>query len=285
MAKRQRALTDRKIARRIKQGRGNGQGKSYQPWLTIQDVASRGQASRVLGAKTGRRHELLSLFEKHYFYILDLAKVVSDIREQYPLLPLAATQAIAQELGIRHPADRQTGQDIVMTTDFVITMRSNHGDVDVARALKPSTELVDQRVLEKLEIERVYWLNKHIDWGIVTEREIAKPYRDNASRLHPYVWLNGVVATDADNIEALMRPLLRKRWPLNKAALQSDEQLGHTRGTSLKVALHFLATGRWGMDWTTSLHPSQPLSVRVSSSRLVTQVKRGSTTAKEGGHD
>lgn len=139
MAKRKRALTSTKIADRIKQGRGIGQGKAYQPWLTIQDVASRGQASRVLGAKTGRRHELLSLLEKQYFYILDLTSAIRDIREQYPLLPLESTQTIASELGIKHPADPHTGQDSVMTTDFVIAVCKNDRTIEVARTLKPSS--------------------------------------------------------------------------------------------------------------------------------------------------
>ncbi|WP_077849884.1 TnsA endonuclease N-terminal domain-containing protein [Clostridium puniceum] len=37
---------------------------------------------------------------------------VVDIREQYPLLPIEDTLAIALELGIKHPEDPQTHQPI-----------------------------------------------------------------------------------------------------------------------------------------------------------------------------
>lgn len=41
-------------------------------------------------------HHFLSKLETNYFYWLDWSPIVSDIREQYPLLPLEETrQAIA----------------------------------------------------------------------------------------------------------------------------------------------------------------------------------------------
>jgi hypothetical protein len=40
------------IARLLKQGRGSGEGATYQPWLRVQDVPSRGLSSRVRGWKT-----------------------------------------------------------------------------------------------------------------------------------------------------------------------------------------------------------------------------------------
>ncbi len=40
MAKRKRTLTDKLIEKRIKEGRGQGIGADYKPWLTVQDVPS-----------------------------------------------------------------------------------------------------------------------------------------------------------------------------------------------------------------------------------------------------
>ena len=42
------------IARRLKEGRGQGSEKSYKPWLTVRDVPSRGLSVRIKGRKTGR---------------------------------------------------------------------------------------------------------------------------------------------------------------------------------------------------------------------------------------
>jgi hypothetical protein len=41
------------------------------------------------------------------------------------------------------------------------------------------TELNNPRVLEKLEIERRYWLSQGIDWKIVTENEISRQKAKN----------------------------------------------------------------------------------------------------------
>ncbi|MBP1173197.1 hypothetical protein JOE49_000449 [Paenibacillus sp. PvR133] len=40
MAKRKREITDAKIDRFIKEGRGQGTGAGYLPWLRVQDVPS-----------------------------------------------------------------------------------------------------------------------------------------------------------------------------------------------------------------------------------------------------
>lgn len=41
MSRAPRFFTQEQISKRIKSGRGQGMGKDYQPWLTIQDVPSR----------------------------------------------------------------------------------------------------------------------------------------------------------------------------------------------------------------------------------------------------
>ena len=50
MAKRKRQDGCATTERRLNEGRGNGRGKDYKPWLRVQDVPSQGLASRVPGA-------------------------------------------------------------------------------------------------------------------------------------------------------------------------------------------------------------------------------------------
>ncbi len=57
-----------------------------------------------------------------YWYALDWAPSVVDIREQFPLLPIEDTLRIAERLGYRHPRHPQTRRPIVMTTDFLVTI-------------------------------------------------------------------------------------------------------------------------------------------------------------------
>ena len=43
-----------------------------------------------------------------------------------------------------------------------------------ALQVKASSALKDARTIEKLEIERRYWLEKEIPWYLITEKEIPK---------------------------------------------------------------------------------------------------------------
>lgn len=183
MAKRNRVKDNKKL---LKESRGSGIGKEYLPWIRIQDVPSKGRVSRIKGITTGRQHELMSDMERDYFYLLDFSDEIMDIREQYPLLPIEDTLAIALELGIKHPEDPQTHEPIVMTTDFLITINKDDQFIDVARTIKPKDDLLNKRVLEKYEIERQYWKRKEIDWAIVTEQEINKTVAQNISFVHGY---------------------------------------------------------------------------------------------------
>ncbi len=138
MAKRKRQDRCATIKRRLKEGRGNGRGMDYKPWLRVQDVPSQGLASRVPGITTGREHHLLSNLEYDCFLVLDWEESIVDIREQYPLLPLEETLALAEEIGIRHPTYPGSDDPVVCTTDFLITIRRRNRVVDEAIAVKPS---------------------------------------------------------------------------------------------------------------------------------------------------
>lgn len=183
MAKRKRTQNTEAM---LKEGRGSGAGKEYIPWIKIQDVPSAGRVTRAKGIKTNRQHEFLSDMERDYFYFLEFSDDVVDIREQYPLLPIEDTLSIAMELGIEHPKDPKTGEAIVMTTDFLITLNKDNKYCELARTIKSKDDLLNKRVLEKFEIERIYWQRKERDWGIVTEEEIDKTIAHNISFIHGY---------------------------------------------------------------------------------------------------
>ena len=82
MVRGRRDWTQVKFERYIKEGRGEGSGKDYQPWITIQDIPSKGRVSRTPGWKTNREHHLFSDNERRLFYVFEWSDVVVDIREQ-----------------------------------------------------------------------------------------------------------------------------------------------------------------------------------------------------------
>ncbi|MCP9496586.1 MAG: TnsA endonuclease N-terminal domain-containing protein [Pyrinomonadaceae bacterium MAG19_C2-C3] len=274
MAKRERQSDRKVINKRLKQGRGQGRGADYLPYLRVQDVPSQGLVTRVGGWKTGREHHFLSCLECDYFYLLEWSPLVVDIREQYPL-DLDETLAIGADLGIRHPTDPRTREPVVMTTDFVNTVRRNIGTIEHARTLKYATDLARPRVMEKFEIERVYWSSRDIDWGIVTEREIDPVLATNIRWLHPYrdaVALAPLTAAAIGKVEATLTPrVVTENLPLRDLTDDCDRQFNLPPGTSLAVARHLLASGRWQVNMRSPIQVPQRLNligVAVESTSL-----------------
>jgi TnsA endonuclease N terminal/TnsA endonuclease C terminal len=256
--------TSSMIEKRLKQGRGQGRGADYKPWLTIQDVSSSGLSKRILGVTTERRHEFLSQIESNYFYILDWAKNVTDIREQYPMLPLSETLEISACLGVTHPLLPKTKEPIVMTTDFYIEVQLCMGVCYQARAVKPSNQLDEKRTIEKLEIERQYWERRNISWGIVTERDIPLPMVKNLK------WIRILVDWDALGLSKYSVKLAKKflsqhlttsQDSLTDICSSCDTKYGFKRGYSLAIVRNMLFQRELIVDLYQPIHPRKKLTV------------------------
>ena len=249
MAKRKRLTTTASIRKRIREGRGNGRLGSYSPWLHIQDVASRGLVTRIKGWKTGRVHHVLSLLELRCLFALDWRAEVIDIREQYPLLPLAETVAIAADCGIKHPRDPRTKHLVVMTTDFVITVLVNGVAVDQAISVKYKEDLDSARTREKLDLERHYWEARNVEWEIVTEHDLPKVLARNIEWVHPYQALEDFCTlsqTAAVKTIAILTKAVRfNNQPLRHITHDTDARLRLEPGTSLSLVRYLIATRRW----------------------------------------
>ena len=248
----------------IDEGRGQGVGREYKPWITIHDLASKGVVSRVKGRTTDRIHHLLSKNETAFFYLLDASDKTTDIREQYPLLPVTETVEIADMLGFQHPRDPVSKYPYVMTTDFVITTSQG----DMARSVKLSTELNKKRVLEKLEIERRYWKKRGIDWKIVTEKEIDYQKASNIEWTYraqnfPDMLPEGLVLEDV--ISLFLELFKTSSLPVTEIARIIETYFGLEAGFGVKVFQYLLLKKR-----ITTVDLSSPLdlvSVRLEAEK------------------
>lgn len=259
MAKRKRDFTSSTIQKRLKEGRGQGEGIDYLPWLYIQDVPSEGRATRMKGWTTGRMHHLMSDLERDFFYLLDFADHVADIREQYPLLPLEETLAIADKMGVKHPTDPYTGEPVVMTTDFLVTYKNK----SMACSVKPADHLGSTRTIDKLEIEKRYWQERYIEWKIVTDRDIPKIVARNIEWFHKDYEnedMTHISTFVKSNLQRMFYELLQEGESLARAASFCDEKLGFPLGTSLAYFKHLLARKYWVVDMNVKINPSLPVN-------------------------
>lgn len=207
MARSRYKWTEAKIRKWVKQGRGQGAGADYLPWLCVSDVPSRGFSHRVWGELTHRIHHLLSYLEYQVYLWCLLQGEICDIREGYPL-NREDTRRIANRLGISHPRYPTTRIDVVMTTDLLLT-RPGFPAAYIALAVKPSDQLSDPRVVEKLAIERAYWLERGVTFYVVTEKELPQVVLHNFERNRFALNLTMHPSFSVEQARAIQRQLLR----------------------------------------------------------------------------
>jgi hypothetical protein len=240
---RRKYLIDQKRADRfVKEGRGQGEGADYTPWLTIRDVPSRGRSHRLLGISTGRIHHLLSDLELDLFLLLDWQPSTVDLREQFPL-DVVATQDIAGSINVRHPRMPGTPQPMVMTTNLVQDRRVGPRVVTRALAVKSAEHLAKPRVLQKLEIEWRYWQERGIQWNIVTRAELPRRLIGNIAWIHAFFSPAGI----EDRVLALIPTFLNEVVTPRQLSLagfcsEMDARHGLPRGSGLTLMRHLLST-------------------------------------------
>lgn len=176
-------LSEEEIQARIKDGYGQGYGSDYKPWLTVRNVSSKGRSCRLYNQRIERPMTVFSKLEECTCYTLMWQDEIIDIREQFPLLPLSETQEIARELGIKHPRAPRAKHDLVMTTDFVVTVQKEGNPYLVAVYVKYQNDLTKMRTREKYMIEKEYWQRRGIDLKIVTENSFVPIEAENISKI------------------------------------------------------------------------------------------------------
>ncbi|MCE1243668.1 TnsA endonuclease N-terminal domain-containing protein [Oryzomicrobium sp.] len=194
LKKRRCVMTWDKLIKRIQHGYGMGHGADYQPWLTLRRKNSSRESNQV-AAHLHPLHRPGYFFSRGEYQIalLLLWLGIHDLREQYPLWPIAhphplygapGTEGlqlgycsglldIATEAGIEH--GHFPGSDIpyVATIDFLVTIRDNSGFDLIAISCKPiedPNQAVKWRTLERLELERRYAERNGIRYLIISSR-------------------------------------------------------------------------------------------------------------------
>ncbi len=181
-----------------------------------------------------KRREFIIYFQiwncTFFFLILDWSSSVQDIREQFPL-NLDDTKEICLEHGLRHPSIQ--GSDQVMSSDFLIDTNNKNKPQFVIQ-VKPLKELLKERTIEKLEIERRYWALKEIPWSIVTEQNIPTTARKNLEWLSPFVTEH--IDPDIWDKLHLISYYFSKKPSVSiiKLCKEVDVQEGTTAGTTLQ---------------------------------------------------
>jgi hypothetical protein len=173
-------MSYKKLYEQIRLGLGQGHGRYYQPWLQIRRKNPSPCSNQVVAwlPPLQRVAHFFSRGEYHTALLL-LWLAVLDLREQYPIWPIAhphpltgaegASQLklawsrgllqIAQKAGIDHGYEIGSRRPYIATMDLVATVKSKNELKLFAFSSKPINDAdqeVKWRTLERLELERRY---------------------------------------------------------------------------------------------------------------------------------
>ena len=279
MAKRSNNWDSNKLDRWIKEGRGQGEGENYKPWLTIQDFPSMGRVTRVFGWTTNRIHHFFSDTQLKYFYLLDWEERVIDIREHYPLIDLEVVLKNTSDLKLDKFIDKKTKEPYILTTTFLITLLNPDGQKSfAARSIKYASELSKKTTIEKLEIERRYWTAKGINWGIVTNKDINDVRAKNIEWIHSAMTsddCNGLSRDEFDDLlNGLLYRLIDNQQNIREIISRFEKDYSLDAGAGLLLFKHLIAGKRIALDM------DKPINLNESGSSL-----RLPEISGKGGHE
>ena len=272
MAKRNLEWNQNKLRRYLDEGRGQGIGKDYKPWLTIQDFPSMGRVSRVYSNKTGRVHHFFSDNETRMFYLLHWEDSVIDIREHFPLLDMGQVIEDKRGLDLEKFVDKQTGTPFIFSTTFLVTIKvSLNRESYIARSVKSANELEKKHIIEKFELERRYWESKGIDWGIVTQKDIPVIKAKNIE------WVYSALddseergidnGTKMDLSKELIYKLMNSSNAVRKITALFDDEFQLEKGTGLYLFRYLIAIKNIKVDM------DEKININLPASKLIQEVE------------
>jgi len=252
MPSRRKKLSGPVAERRKKAGFGSGEGKDYKPWIRVCDFPSKGTGFMCVSHKDGHEAHFHSQGEARYFFCYEWCESIVAIQEQFPL-DTERTRRIALELGFKPPTDNE--YDFVMTSDFRLQIRRGNDIVPVVRTFKRKCDLHGTRLFELLEIERVYYEECRIDWGIITDADIPPRLLDIADWVHDCFHFECLAPLSTSEIREAAQRLTRDVVKRSQVILSQlcevhDERFGFMIGSSLKLARFLIANKYWVIDHT-----------------------------------
>lgn len=263
--KRSKDWNKEKFEKWINQGRGTGELANYKPFLTIYDIPSKGRATRTFGWKTGRIHHFFSDIQLRYFYLLEWEDNVIDIQEHYPLLDLRdVIDDNDLNLG-KYKSD--DGTDYIFTTTFLIKVKNKNKDTYIARSVKIASELENKNTIERLEIERRYWREKGIDWGIVTNKEIPLTKAKNIEFILSSLELDSneiFEENEKDNLCTMLESKLNgNSKAIREIVSDFDWEYNLQQGTGLLIFKYLIAKKKIKIDIDSKIDFNAPASSSI----------------------
>lgn len=263
--------TEARVQERYAEGRGQGTGESYSPWVRVQEFPSRGNQTRIPSVRIRRSIHTFSYLERDMYHLHEYLGF-EDYREQAPL-DRRITLGAAKVLGIRHPVYPRSDVPFVMMVDALVTQRVDGKRVVEAWDAKPKEKLANPRIRQKLTLHAAFFTYHGVRHRVFTEDSYPKVAIRNIE------WARGGLPLEdelevvpelftrvADDFLGWLRSR-RHRRPVWELCFLWDNKQRLEYGTSLRLFQFLIWHRRIAMNLTTP---------DITNSHLPVQVQPGS---------
>lgn len=169
--------------KKIQEGRCQGIGPAYVPFYLASEAKSMGTASMIPDMIEGRMIHTLSTTETDFYWLLRWSDDTLHIREQY-LLNRAYVNDVRISLGLK-----QVPANCCYTTDFLVdlidgsqraySVKFKAADFDPNNIKYAGSKKKYATLIERQNIERLYWESQGIPFAIITSETINRTYSKN----------------------------------------------------------------------------------------------------------
>lgn len=168
--------------KKIAQGRCQGYGPDYIPFIKANEFPSVGTASIIMDPFEGRQVHTLSTAETMFYWSIRMDPNILHIREQY-LLDRDTVDAIRAKMGLKK-------LDIYCTTDFLIdyadgeqraySIKYSVKDFDRTNKRYRGREYAFDSMVNRQKLEYLYWKLQGVRFSIVTTENMDRFKAANA---------------------------------------------------------------------------------------------------------
>ena len=232
--------------------------------LKVTTFSSKGRATRIYGYKTNKIHHLQSENQLRIFLILEWSNSVKYIEENVELKDLEIIIDDLENLRLDKFSDKETGQLYQLHTNFLVTIKKNNGEEQIAISVKSLSELERKTVIEKMEIERRYWKEKGVSFHVITEKEIDKQFVENIK------WVReAFIDKSIENKEEIKEKLYYflqeyKEKVIMDALNKFDEEEKLKAGTALFILRYLIATKEIEINVKEKLDLNDSITKRIN---------------------
>lgn len=170
-------------AKKIAEGRCTGIGTNYVPFYLASEAKSMGTASMIPDEIEGRMIHTLSTTETDFYWLLRWSDDTLHIREQY-LLNYEHVNDVRMTLGLK-----RVSSNTCYTTDFLVdlvdgmqraySVKFKMSDFDPNNIKYAGSKKKYASLIERQNIERLYWESQGISFAIITTESINRTYSKN----------------------------------------------------------------------------------------------------------